>query len=424
MQMKLTKEIRVIRIIQLTITDKNFINSHKRSPNAFTRNRKLSFGTIVSTILQLAKRSLQIECNLLGDRTMSEPVSKQAFSEARYKISHTGFKALNDLLLKEAYIDDTEGLWNGFRVFGTDGSVIRLPESEEAAEYFGRHNSSGFNNGKDPILARISEVVELTTGIVVNADIAPGKIAERPLAEAQINDVTAFFRDLNQNKLLYVFDRGYVSRRFIRILLDLGVDFMFRVPRKFNNQVDALAAEGECDTLVEIAPDIPPLRLTVRDLPSDEQCVLLSSLSDLTEITADSLFSLYWLRWTGCEEGYKRQKIALELENFSGKGVEAILQEFWATVVTVNIFQVHCLVEEGPLEMDNPPETRINRSVVYGSLREALFQTIMGDLSAQEFKDKFTKVARRCQLKVRPGRHYSRDGVKKRKEKHVFRRVC
>lgn len=420
----MSKEIRVVTRIQISLTDPDFIDAHRKYSGAFSRNRKLSFGTIVSTILQLAKRSLQIECNLLGDRLMSEPASKQAFSKARYNIRYTGFKALNDMLLKEAYTDDSEGLWYGYRVFGTDGSVIRLPENEEAAEYFGRHNSSGFNNGKDPILAKISEVVELTTGIVVSADIAPGRFAERPIAEDQIATVTEFFHGLNQNSLLYVFDRGYVSRQYIRMLLDLGVDFMFRVPRKFNNQIDALAAAGECDTVVEVAPDIPSLRLTVRDLPSGEQCVLLTSLADHSEITADALFGLYWLRWTGCEEGYKRQKISLELENFSGTGVEAILQEFWATVVTVNLFQVHCLVEEGPWEIENPPETRINRNVAYGSLREALFQTMMGELSAQEFKEKFTRVAKRSQVKVRPGRHYSRAGVKRKKEKHVFRRVC
>lgn len=73
---------------------------------------------------------------------------------------------------------------------------------------------------------------------------------------------------------------------------------------------------------------------------------------------------------------------------------------------------------------DNPPTTRINRSVVYGSLRQALFDTMMGQLTAEEFKAKFTEIARRSQLRVRPGRHFSRYGVTRKKEKHVFRRVC
>lgn len=417
------KEARVTRAIQLVINHRQFIEMYRKNPRVFTRSRKLSFGIVVGTILQLAKKSLQIECNLMGDRMNTEPVSKQAFSKARYNIRYEGFAALNDVLLDQAYRDDSEGMWKGFRVLGTDGSVIRLPENEETAKHFGRHNSKGFNKGKDPIMARISEVVELTTGIVVNADICPTSCGERVIAEGQIKEVTEFFKGVGQDKLLFVFDRGYVSRDFIRLLLRLGVDFVFRVPRKFSNEVDRLAEQGDCDVPVEIESDLPTLRLTVRQLPSDERCVLLSSITDTSLVTEDDLLGIYWLRWMGCEEGYKRQKVTLELENFSGNGLEAVLQDFWATVVAANLFQIHCLGEEGAWDINNPPETRINRSVVHGSLREPLFRTILGEITPEEFKEKFLNVAQRSKYKLRPGRSFSRDGVRRKKEKHVYRRV-
>lgn len=418
------KEAQVTRAIQLVINHRQFIEMYRKGPQAFTRSRKLSFGIVVGTLLQLAKKSLQIECNLMGDRMNTEPASKQAFSKARYNIRHEGFIALNHVLRDQAYRDDSEGMWKGFRVLGTDGSVIRLPENEETAQHFGRHNSKGFNKGKDPIMARISEVVELTTGIVVNAAICPTSSGERIIAEGQIEEVTEFFKQLGQDKLLFVFDRGYVSREFIRLLLDLDVDFVFRVPRKFNNQVDSLADQGDCDVPVDIGSGIPTLRLTVRQLPSDERCVLLSSLADASTVTEEDLLGIYWLRWMGCEEGYKRQKVALELENFSGNGLEAVLQDFWATVVAANLFQIHCLGEEGAWDINNPPVTRINRSVVHGSLREPLFRTIIGELSPEAFKEKFLTVARRSKYKLRPGRSFYRDGVRRKKEKHVYRRVC
>lgn len=66
---------------------------------------------------------------------MQEPASKQAFSKARYNISYTGFKALNTILLEENYRNDSTGLWLGYRIFGTDGSTVRLPDSEELEEY-------------------------------------------------------------------------------------------------------------------------------------------------------------------------------------------------------------------------------------------------------------------------------------------------
>lgn len=413
---------RIAATIQTMISSVEFISAHRKSPKAFTRNRKLPFGIIISTILQLAKRSLQIECNLLGERLMTEPASKQAFSKARYNVSYTAFKTLSNQLLQDAYRDNPEGLWRGYRLFGVDGSTLRLPESEENAEYFGRHNSGGFNKGKDPIIARISEVVDLTTGIIVNAAIGPMCEGERALAKEQIESVTRLFNSLGQEKLLFVFDRGYVSKECIGILRSLKVDFIYRVPRNFNKVIEALMEKGECDCLVNIASNIQPLRLVIRSLPSGEKCALLTSLVDQSETSADDLMGIYWLRWSGCEEGYKKQKVALELENFLGTGVEAVLQEFWATVLTVNLFQVHCLEEEGAWDIDEPPTERINRSVVFGSLRETVFKTVMGEISVTDFWDKFIKVARRSKVKVRPGRKYSRAGIKK--EKHVYRRVC
>jgi hypothetical protein len=408
--------------IQLTISSAEFISQHRFSPEAFTRTRKLPFGTVVSAILRLAKRSLQIECNLLGDHEMTEPVSKQAFSKARYKVRFTAFTALNDLLLEDVYKDSQVGLWKGYRLLGVDGSTLRLPESEENEEYFGRHNSGGFNKKKDPIMARISEVVELTTGIVIHADIGPICQAERVLARDQIESVAKLFKNLDQQKILFVFDRGYISQDWIKLLLSQGSDFIFRVPRNFNKLIDRKSVQGECDCMLDILPDTPPLRLIVRFLPSGESCVLLASIADQEEMTADDLLNVYWLRWSGCEEGYKKQKISLELENFSGVGVEAVLQEFYATVLIINLLQVHCLDEEGAWDVDNPPTKRINRSVLFGSLRDTVFEMVMGDISAAELWERFEKIAKRSTVPVRPGRQYRRIGLKK--EKHVFRRVC
>jgi len=412
----------VAATIQTIIGDAEFISAHRKSHRAFLRNRKLPFGIVVSTILQLAKRSLQIECNLLGERQMTESASKQAFSKARYNVSYTAFKALNDRLLQDAYKDNPAGLWKGYRLFGVDGSSIRLPESEENEENFGRHNSGGLNKGKDPIIARVSEVVDLTTGIIVNAAIGPMCEGERALAKEQIETVTSLFNSLGQQKLLFVFDRGYVSREWIKMLASLGADFIFRVPRNFSKAVDALIEKGECDCLVNIDAELQVLRLVVRLLPSGEKCVLLTSLVNQSEITDNDLMGVYWLRWSGCEEGYKRQKVTLELENFSGIGVEAVLQEFWATVLTVNLFQLHCLEEEGAWNVEQPPTERINRSVVFGSMLESVFKTVMGEMSATDFWDRFVRVARRSRVKVRPGRQYPRVGLKK--QKHVHKRVC
>ncbi len=371
----------------------------------------------------MAKRSLQIECNLIGEYLKTTPVSKQAFSKARYKMSYTSFQELNRQVLKEIYKDDAEGLWYGYRVFGVDGSTLRLPNSTELEEYFGRHQRGAEQSGQGPIVARISEVVELTTGIIVDAEIMPWSSGERAIAKEHIRSVTTLFHELQQPQQLFLFDRGYASRELMQTILNANANFMFRMQRSFNSKIDEAVNNGKDSIDIQLWPDMPTMRLIIRRLPSNEMCVLLTSIMD-TSILDDAFFKLYWMRWTGCEEGYKKQKIALELENFSGMGLEVVHQEFWATVLAVNLFQIQCLEEEGAWNVEDPPKERINRSVVFGSLRHVIFSTIIGDISVEEFHQKFLLVARRSKIKVRPGRLYSRENVGKPKRHHVFRRVC
>ena len=45
---------------------------------------------------------------------------------------------------------------------------------------------------------------------------------------------------------------------------------------------------------------------------------------------------LYHLRW-GVEEGYKREKCRLEIENFSGLSAHAVKQDFYAKLFVLNL---------------------------------------------------------------------------------------
>lgn len=56
-----------------------FQQRHSRGKNTFIRNRKLSFPIVFSTILQLVKRSLGIECELMEPLTSKIPPSSKLF---------------------------------------------------------------------------------------------------------------------------------------------------------------------------------------------------------------------------------------------------------------------------------------------------------------------------------------------------------
>lgn len=132
--------------IKKTIYSQYFLNKHKINSKFFTRRRKLKFATVIATILKLAKKSLQLECELLEPDVNKLPPSKQAFSKARYKFSHTGFQELLKITLQESFEQNPSlGQWKGYRFVGADGSSLRLPKSKEIADYFGRFKCNGEN---------------------------------------------------------------------------------------------------------------------------------------------------------------------------------------------------------------------------------------------------------------------------------------
>lgn len=153
------------------IHDSSFMERHRLNVNFFTRERPLSFGTIVSLILQKMSKSLQIEANLLGDILNQTPVSKQALSKARYKIGASAFQELYETVLKMHYTDNPKRLWKGYRVFGGDGSTLQFPRRGDIPLFFGDYF-------KRTCLGRVVQYLELTSDIPVASALMPYSASE------------------------------------------------------------------------------------------------------------------------------------------------------------------------------------------------------------------------------------------------------
>lgn len=419
----MTVQARAILHLIALLKDDSFQDRHKLKASAFIRNRKLTFLIVSGMILRLIKQSLQISCNWLGDFIGSEPVSKQAFSQARQKISPECFRELHAEGLKSNYTAaPTVGLWMGFRVVAVDGSTLRLPESEDLAKEFGRWpTKEGVH--ESPPMARISEFTDIATKLTLSGKIAPCRISEEELAKEQLTEVVQKMRSLGQKKLLFVYDRGYPSEEFINQHIELGVDFIFRVPRNFNKAVREIYQSKEPENTI-LTEDWPLLRVSQFSLPGGEDELLLTTLTDEKQYPQEVLSAVYQGRWTAMEEGYKRQKITMQLENFSGKTAVAIKQEYWATLTVGNLIEMGCIEIEGCWIPGALPARHVNRSVIFGSMRDATIEVLFEMIPTEEYNKRFREVANRAMLKVRPGRSYSRAGVGKPKSHHVYRRAC
>lgn len=420
------KGIYLINQSKELIYSTEFQSLHRITTAAFSRKRKLPFSKIFAMILKLVKKTLSIECELLGMLDSDTPPSKQAFSKARYKIKHTGFKELAQFGVRNFYNDKTYGTWRGYRVIAADGSSLRLPKSEEIIGKFGLFKPNG-TSGEMPPIARISLFVDLCTFFICNARIERWDISEQKIAAQQLEEVVTTMKELDHEKLLFIYDRGYSSLAFMNQHRDLGVDFIFRLQSNFYKEIWEKVHAGDMDFNFNIVnkntKDFQHVRVVALTLPNGVLEVLVTSLLDRRRFSLDDLCNVYRLRWQ-IEECYKKLKISAELENFSGVNLEAILQEFWAHIVISNILTACMCDEQGFWEIDNLPEYRLNFSFLFGVMREKIFQILLGKMSIESFNVFFQRAILRAKVKIRPGRSYSRTKVKIPKRHHIFRRIC
>lgn len=418
----MTKHKSAIISLSSLCNEPDFQAKHKEK-RSFTRKRKLTFPIVTGMVLRMVKTSIQIACNWLGDFMEMEPVSKQAFSQARQRIHFTAFQAMHADGIRVYYsLGPKDGLWKGYRIIGCDGSTVRLPESEEIVTEFGRWKTKESQENSPP-MARISEYTDMTTKLVLSGRIAPCNTSEEKLASEQLSEVVAMMRKYGQRKILFVYDRGYPSQEFIQQHIDLGVDFLFRLPKNFNREIKQIYASGESESFL-FSEDWPMLRVIQFDLSSKEREILLTSLSDYNTFSQEELSEVYHGRWSSMEEGYKRQKVTMQMENFSGKTVEAIKQEYWATLTVGNLIEMGCIEIEGYWIPGNLPQKQVNRSVVFGSVRNMTMEVVLEHKSTDKYLKRFQKIAKRSMIKVRSNRSYSRTKVGKPKNHHVYRRSC
>lgn len=155
---------------------------------------------------------------------------------------------------------------------------------------------------------------------------------------------------------LILFDRGYPAQWLFALLQQQGAHFVMRLPAGYNPDVNAFLQSGLAEQEIAFAarhwaprqacaeagvdPDAPvQLRLIRVPLATGETEILATSLRDAQRFPAAEFAGLYHLRW-GVETDYRRLKQTLDLENFSGRSVRAVKQDFYAAQFLKNLAQL------------------------------------------------------------------------------------
>jgi len=332
------------------IFSEKFLARHRQSDNFFTRNRILPFSTLIFFLINLIKGSLQDELDYLfkalGNLDVAvRKVTKSAFCKARKRLKHEAFIELNEALTGFFYKNFTFRTWHGFRLIASDGSTAKVPKTAPVADHFGTLTP---NQGEPCPLARISFLFDVLNKIKLHTIISPHKNGERNLLAQHINK-----NILGANDLLLL-DRGYPAFWLFAMILASGADYCARVKKNHWKVIRTFLHSGKMEDIVLLHASpasvqeclrmgIPVKPIKVRllrvKLESGETEILITSLLDKIAYPCEIFKELYHKRWP-VEEDYKAMKSRVEVENWSGKSVESVYQDFYAKVFTANLTAV------------------------------------------------------------------------------------
>jgi IS4 transposase len=405
------------------VKQKRYEQRSKKRKQDFTRKRKMTFNELIYFMLSMVKESTQNALERVFPQLKKENLymSRQAFSAARQKIKWEAFQELFQTSVYGSYQEDWD-TWRGYRVMAIDGSFLRLPCDRELVEYYG-----GLGHEQTAATALASLVYDLQNNIVVDARIAAVSENERALAEEHLRALQGMADYNRGHRELIIFDRGYPSGEFVNSLSDKEIAYVIRVPKGFIREQELKGAREGRVSLRKTGRRVRAIRIA---LSSGEQEILITNLKK-AEMEYEAFGELYHKRW-GIETKYKELKQKLETENFSGRLVDNVKQDFYAMMTVANMV-ASCVREanrgakkerEG---RGNLYEYQVNVNHAIGVFKDRLIRVIIEeDRIARHYlmRDLVRQMERRV-VPIRPKREVLRkDCHRKGKFHHNHKSNC
>lgn len=414
------------------LASEDFILNHKFLASSFTRERKLTFGSVVMLILQKGLKSLQNRINEFFDKLCSDilPATSSAFTQARKKLNHSAFIALNKEGVTDSfYADGLYKKWRNYRLLAVDGSQIRLPSSEEVRDEFGgvaTTDNKGVPQGEYNA-ALASVLYDVFNGVAIDSILAHWRSSEIDLAVSHLKHV--------KDGDLILSDRNYPSYEYLASVEQASANYVARCSRSSFKQARNMFDDESITSLIttikphnlnrkQIKELGLPEKLTVRFvrvmLNTGEPEVLVTSLLD-ESLTADDFKELYHHRW-GIETYYHTLKSHLSLENFSGETVESVKQDFYAMVFLTSLESI--LVNDAQIllnEKNNCHEQRVNHAICFNTLKNNVIQLLSGEDDVEIVLTKISALFLLNPTIRRKGRHVDRKTASSNKILNYYR---
>jgi len=324
-------------------------------------------------MLNMVKTSIQVALDRFFKEIDQEEIhmSQQAYSKAREKINWEAFRWLFREGVGDVYVNyyDT---WHGYRVSAIDGSKLQIPDDQKLRAHFGTMGSA-----KAAATAQASALYDVYNNVLIDVQLEPVKTDERTLALKHIDvlcKMLSFFREL------ILFDRGYASFELIETLKGRGISYVMRVKKGFNKSIDQLSEGDHTTTLTKAGHEDINVRVLKFTLPSGEVETLVTDITD-KRMGIKAFKELYFKRWP-IETKYDVIKNKLQVENFSGRTVNAINQDFFVCMHMTNLaaiakWEAQAEVDEERSLKDNKYDYHVNENLIIGTLKDRFIMALL-----------------------------------------------
>ena len=302
--------------------------------NSFTRNRNMNVTQIIAYLLFQRGKTTTLELKEffknLFMKFYFKVITKQAFSKQRQNIDPMIFKDMNSEAITDFYSDKkVVKTFCDYILLGSDGSIMELPNTKDLREEYKSPEYKNSHSKTKIARARTSTLYDLENEIVIDSQIISHDKSERALLLDHLN---ATSKILDFTKSLLIVDRGYYSFLFLKSILDLKINFLFRLKKNAFKEINKMLKPME-EITIEVYG--VKLRLVKVTLNTGEAEYLLTNVPK-NRINTPKIKELYFKRW-GIETAYDIMKNKLHIENFSGKTKISIEQDFYACVFLYNL---------------------------------------------------------------------------------------
>ena len=367
--------LRKLLFSEIKSVSEHFTDYCISSGKDFTRHRKISFETILKTVIGMESKSLTNELiDLFG--TGSDMPSASAFVQQRNKVKAEAFKDVFEGFTSNLISSNK----SEFQVLAVDGSDIQIATNpDDTSSFF-----PGTNGQKPYNLLHLNALYSLNNCTYTNAIIQGGN---------EKNEHTALQLMVDKSeipKALVIADRGYESFNSMAHIQEKGWFFLIRVKdgtcgikngldlpttdcfdediclkltRKQTNEVKELLKDKNHYKLISATQpfDYLPLKnrksesavfyelkfRIVRFPISEGMYETIVTNLDRTKYPSDELKKLYAKRW-GIETSFRDLKYTIGLLDFHSKKAMCIHQEIYARLIMYNFAEMitsHVVIE-------------------------------------------------------------------------------